>query len=191
MFANTTVMALDGTFTDSTSLNVLEKFNTAFTFIFIIEMSFKLIAFGVFGKESSKLLTLGYIRDKMNIFDACIVILSIVEMTMMSGGNKAFSAFRAIRIFRTFRVLRVTRLLRGLAFMQVIIGVVSRTLSSFIYIALLLFLFIIIYTLLGLVFGLWGEGRKEFIERAERGRERERVGVNSRERVREVGGKEW
>jgi hypothetical protein len=44
----------------------------------------------------------------MNIFDGCIVILSIVEMTMLSGGNKAISAFRAIR---------VTRLLRSLAFM--------------------------------------------------------------------------
>ena len=50
----------------------------------------------------------------MNIFDGTIVMLSIVEMLFMSGGNKAVSAFRSVRIFRTFRVLRVTRLLRGL-----------------------------------------------------------------------------
>ena len=75
-------------------------------------MGLKLIAFN----------PIGYIRDKMNIFDGCIVILSIFEMTLFSGGgSKAVSAFRAVRIFRTFRVLRVTRLLRSLAFMQVII----------------------------------------------------------------------
>jgi hypothetical protein len=85
----------------------------------------------------------------MNLFDGCIVSLSIIEMTVLTKGNKAVSAFRAVRIFRTFRVLRVTRLLRSLAFMQVIIGVVSRTLSGFVYIALLLLLFIIIYTLMG------------------------------------------
>ena len=57
----------------------------------------------------------------MNLFDGTIVLLSLIELIFMSGGNKAVSAFRAIRIFRVFRVLRVTRLLRGLAFMQTII----------------------------------------------------------------------
>ena len=71
-------------------------------------MGLKLIAFG----------PIGYLRDKMNIFDGSIVMLSILEMTVLGGsGGKAVSAFRAVRIFRTFRVLRVTRLLRSLAFM--------------------------------------------------------------------------
>jgi hypothetical protein len=92
---------------------MLSTFNDVFTYIFIAEMSLKIIAFN----------PLGYVRDKMNIFDGSIVMISIFEMTLMSGGSgsKAVSAFRAIRIFRTFRVLRVTRLLRSLAFMQVII----------------------------------------------------------------------
>lgn len=69
---------------------------------------------------------------------------------MFSGGSKAVSAFRAVRIFRTFRVLRVTRLLRGLKFMSTIMSVINRTIDSFMYIALLLFLFIFIYALLGM-----------------------------------------
>ena len=78
-------------------------------------MGLKLLAFG----------PLGYLRDKMNIFDGAIVMLSILELTLLSGGSgKAVSAFRSVRIFRTFRVLRVTRLLRSLAFMQVIIKVI-------------------------------------------------------------------
>jgi len=72
-----------------------------------VEFSLKLIGFKI----------IGYIKDKMNLFDGCIVILSIVEIIFLNGGNKAISAFRAIRIFRTFRVLRVARLLRSLKFM--------------------------------------------------------------------------
>jgi hypothetical protein len=87
----------------------------------------------------------------MNIFDGSIVMLSILEMTLLSGGSgKAVSAFRAVRIFRTFRVLRVTRLLRSLAFMQVIIQVIQATIENFIYICGLMFLFCIIYGLLGM-----------------------------------------
>lgn len=86
--------------------------------------------------------------DKMNCFDAVIVILSFVEIIL--GGNSAFSAFRSVRIFRAFRVLRVTKLIRSLQFMKIIIQVISKTIDSFMYIALLLILFIFIYTLIGM-----------------------------------------
>jgi hypothetical protein len=134
------VLALDGTFNDQSTLDLLSEFNNVFTWIFIVEMTLKILSLG----------PIGYLRDKMNLFDGIIVVLSIVEMAFLSGGSgKAISAFRAVRIFRTFRVLKVTRLLRSLAFMQVIIGVITRSLNSFIYIALLLALFTLIYTLLG------------------------------------------
>ena len=91
-----------------------------------------------------------YIMDKMNCFDAVIVLLSFVEIIL--GGNSAFSAFRSVRIFRAFRVLRVTKLIRSLQFMKIIIQVISKTIDSFMYIALLLVLFIFIYTLIGMQF---------------------------------------
>lgn len=84
----------------------------------------------------------------MNIFDGSIVVLSVIEMTLLSGAQgKAIGAFKSIRIFR---VLRITRLLRTLKFMNVIVKVVSTTLENFIYICLLMFLFVIIYSLLGM-----------------------------------------
>lgn len=55
-----------------------------------------------------------YLRDKMNVFDAFVVILSLVELAIFGGGGSAISAFRSVRIFRTFRVLRVTKLIRSL-----------------------------------------------------------------------------
>lgn len=53
-------------------------------------------------------------------------------------------------MLRTFRVFRVVRLLRTLKSMQTIVGVMARSYSSFIYITALMFLFIFIFTLLGM-----------------------------------------
>jgi hypothetical protein len=49
VFCNTTVLALDGTFNDSDTNNLLNTFNSIFTYIFIIEMGLKVIAFGLIG----------------------------------------------------------------------------------------------------------------------------------------------
>jgi hypothetical protein len=44
---------------------------------------------------------ISYLRDKMNYLDAGVVMLSIFEMTIFSGGGAggAISAFRTVRIF--------------------------------------------------------------------------------------------
>jgi hypothetical protein len=123
--------------------NTLSSFNMFFTIIFITELGIKLLAVGI----------AKYLNDKMNYLDGSVVCLSIVELAFMSGGG-ALSAFRTVRIFRTFRVLRVARLLRAMKSMMYIIMVISRSLSSFVYLALLLLLFIFIFALLGMqIFG--------------------------------------
>lgn len=103
--------------TDDVSILLFDKMNLTFTIIFTIEMGLKLIGYGV----------IDYLKDIMNVFDGSIVLISLIEIIFLSGGSRAISAFRSVRIFRTFRVLRVTKLLRSLAFMKVIIGVVSRS----------------------------------------------------------------
>jgi hypothetical protein len=59
-----------------------------------------------------------YISDSMNVFDALIVALSLIELFLLGGGGgsgkSSISAFRSVRIFRAFRVLRVTKLMRSL-----------------------------------------------------------------------------
>ena len=91
-----------------------------------------------------------YLKDKMNLFDAIIVTLSLVELFFFGGGNSAIAAFRSVRIFRIFRVLRVTRLIRQLHYMMVIIDVVAKSVEDFMYIFMLLILFNYIYALLGM-----------------------------------------
>mmetsp|Transcript_29089 Transcript_29089/g.26479 ORF Transcript_29089/g.26479 Transcript_29089/m.26479 type:complete len:110 (-) Transcript_29089:2499-2828(-) len=95
----------------------------------------------------------GYVSDKMNLFDAAIVIISLAEEIFLSGdGNNAVSAFRAVRLFRTFRVLRVTKLLRSLSYMRIIVKAIGEVADTIASIAVLLFLLIFIYSLLGMNF---------------------------------------
>jgi hypothetical protein len=66
---------------------------------------------------------------------------------------------KALRLLRTFRVFRILRLLRNLESMQTILTVMSKSYMSFVYITLLMNLFIIIFTLLGMQIygGYWKE----------------------------------
>ena len=108
-------MSMDRYDLDKSTKSVLEDMNTFFTWIFIFELTFKLLAIGP--KK--------YVSEVMNILDGSVVLLSIVEMSVEyssrveGDGNEGESqgslqAFRSIRIFRTFRVLRVVRILRVL-----------------------------------------------------------------------------
>ena len=140
---NTIGMAMDAYDIKEKTKEDLEFMNLIFTWIFIVEMTLKLLARGP--KK--------YTNEKMNLLDGAVVILSIVEIIMeaIGGGSGAGSlqAFRTVRVFRTFRVLRVTRILRALKSMKQVINVMSRTIVDFILIIILMFVFIFIYTLLG------------------------------------------
>ena len=142
VFLNTLILATDGLLPEAVT-PVTDTMNLTFTYIFTAECSLKIYGLGI-----SR-----YRKDVFNVFDFFIVCLSLVEVVINSassaGGGGAVSAFKAVRIFRIFRVLRVTRLLRSLRFMQVIIQVIRGTMEQFAYIALLMFLFIFIFTLLG------------------------------------------
>jgi hypothetical protein len=94
----------------------------------------------------------------MNLLDGACVIISVIEIVigLASGseGGGSLSAFRTVRVFRTFRVLRVARLLRFMRSMAVIVGVITRSLESFMYIMVLMLLFVFIFALLGMqIFG--------------------------------------
>ena len=137
---NTIVLSIDHYGISSELSNALSTINTCFTYIFLVEMTVKLLAKGV----------RNYFKDYMNYFDAVVVVVSIIELIFLSGEKSTLSAFRIIRVFRIFRVVRVARLFRYLQSMTLIMKVISGSLSKFIYIALLLLLFTVIYTLLGM-----------------------------------------
>lgn len=143
---NTFILMLEGLTSDDIGL-FLDILNSVFTIIFILELFIKLSALG-FKK---------YVQNYFNIFDAVIVCISIIEfsisLTTSEGGTTSgskISAFRALRILRMFRVLRVTRILRSMKFMRVIVAVIVETAEQYTYVAIILLLFIYIYSLLGM-----------------------------------------
>ena len=101
VFLNTIILAMDG-YIETKNYSIFKTLNLTFTVIFGVEMLIKIIGFGL----------VDYFRDKINNFDAMIVILSIVELAITSDSSTGISAFRTVRIFRIFRVLRVTKLIR-------------------------------------------------------------------------------
>lgn len=101
---NTVVMALDRYGVKESEDRITTKINQCFTFLFITEFGLKIIAIGP--KK--------YVDNRMNLLDGSVVMLSLLELAMGSGGKGALSAFRSVRVFRMFRVLRVARILRSL-----------------------------------------------------------------------------
>ena len=140
IISNTIILSIDYYGISTEMANILNIFNIVFTFIFGIEMAAKLLGQGL--KK--------FLRDLMNYLDLVIVINSFIEFAFLSGGKSAVTAFRAIRIFKLIRAARVARIFRYLQSMNHIIIVISRSLSMFAYVALLLFLFIVVYSLLGM-----------------------------------------
>ena len=101
---NTVVMAMDRYGVKEEEERITTKVNQFFTFLFIVEFVLKITAIGP--KK--------YVDNRMNLLDGSVVMLSLFELAMGSGGKGALSAFRSVRVFRMFRVLRVARILRSL-----------------------------------------------------------------------------
>lgn len=137
---NTSILAYDHYGISSTSSKNLQMINTFFTYFFASELILKLLALG----------PRSYLRDFMNYFDIIVVTLSLVEIFLISEGTSAISAFRAIRIFRIFRVLKVIRLFRYLKSLENLLKLIGNSIASFSYLFLLLLLFQLIFTLLGM-----------------------------------------
>ena len=139
IIANTIVLATDSYPEVESVQSKAELLNNIFTYCFMAEMVIKLIGLGF--KE--------YARDSFNIFDASIVILSIIEIaleasnvTLSTGG--AFSAFRGIRLLRVFKLARSWTSFRD---MLAKIIVTIKDVSSFL---VLLLICMSIFTLLGM-----------------------------------------
>jgi hypothetical protein len=141
IFFNTLVLALDKYPQDDSVNSTFDMINGILTWLFFGEMIVKLSALGF----------KGYARDKVNLFDAFIVMLTIAENIMdlvvsdsgiSSGG--AISGFRAVRLFRIFK------LARQLKSFQSMLNKITMSLKDIGNFSVLLFLFLFTFTLLGM-----------------------------------------
>ena len=139
IIANTIVLAMEKYPENAAENEVASTLNEFFTWAFVFEMVIKLVGLGF--KE--------YVRDSFNVFDALIVILSIVDMIIsatLSGDSPtgALSAFRGVRLLRIFKLARSWRSFRD------ILAKILVTIKDVSIFTLLLTMFMIIFSLLGM-----------------------------------------
>ncbi|XP_030645466.1 voltage-dependent T-type calcium channel subunit alpha-1H [Chanos chanos] len=112
--------------------DILEISNIVFTSMFVLEMLFKLLAFGLFG----------YIKNPYNIFDGIIVVISVWEIIGQADGG--------LSVLRTFRLLRVLKLVRFLPALRRQLVVLMKTMDNVATFCMLLMLFIFTFSILGM-----------------------------------------
>jgi len=138
IIGNTVTLALYRFDQSDTQTKVLDLLEDFFVLIFTVEMILKLLGLGI----------RNYLRDKFNIFDGIIVIISLVDFSI-STSNEG-SQNQIIDAFRALRLLRVVKLARQWKEFQFILRKTMQSIFDISNFSFLLFLFIFIMALLGM-----------------------------------------
>uniref|UniRef100_UPI00358E9D2A sodium channel protein type 3 subunit alpha-like n=1 Tax=Myxine glutinosa TaxID=7769 RepID=UPI00358E9D2A len=128
---NTVFMAMEHHPTFPLFQNILSAGNTCFTIIFIIEMLLKLVALDPFY----------YFQNKWNIFDSCIVTLSLVEFALVD--------VEGLSVLRSFRLLRVFKLARSWPTMYSLIKIIGNSVGALGNLTIVLIMIIFIFAVVG------------------------------------------
>uniref|UniRef100_A0A3P9HN73 Voltage-dependent L-type calcium channel subunit alpha n=1 Tax=Oryzias latipes TaxID=8090 RepID=A0A3P9HN73_ORYLA len=132
----------------------MDILNMVFTGVFTVEMILKLIAFK----------PRGYVGDAWNVFDALVVIGSVVDIILSqvdrrygAGSlwlNTEDSARISITFFRLFRVMRLVKLLSRGEGIRTLLWTFIKSFQALPYVALLIAMLFFIYAVIGMqVFG--------------------------------------
>uniref|UniRef100_A0AAZ3P129 Voltage-dependent L-type calcium channel subunit alpha n=1 Tax=Oncorhynchus tshawytscha TaxID=74940 RepID=A0AAZ3P129_ONCTS len=135
----------------------MDILNMVFTGVFTVEMIFKLIAFK----------PRGYFGDAWNVFDALVVIGSVVDIILTQVDSHLHapspsstplflidSARISITFFRLFRVMRLVKLLSRGEGIRTLLWTFIKSFQALPYVALLIAMLFFIYAVIGMqVFG--------------------------------------
>jgi hypothetical protein len=111
--------------------------NIIFSSIFFLEMVLKLIGLG----------PKAYVQDPFNLFDAFVVILSLVEMILVYGVGISAAG---LSVFRTFRLFRVFKLIRSWTSLRILMTLILNSLVKVSTAGILLIIVMFIFALLGM-----------------------------------------
>ncbi|XP_024915412.1 voltage-dependent L-type calcium channel subunit alpha-1D [Cynoglossus semilaevis] len=148
----------------------MDILNMVFTGVFTVEMIFKLIAFKprgyvgdawnvfdalvVIGSVVDIILSQNYFADAWNTFDALIVVGSVVDIAITEINNTEDSARISITFFRLFRVMRLVKLLSRGEGIRTLLWTFIKSFQALPYVALLIAMLFFIYAVIGMqVFG--------------------------------------
>ena len=113
----------------------LRTLNIFFMIVFTVEVVVKLVGLGL----------KPFFKDNYNSFDLITVILSIVELFFSDNGSSSLGALRAVRLFRVFKLFKSG----DLRILMDSIGFTIITIGNY---AILLFLFLYVFSLMGMSF---------------------------------------
>ena len=147
---NSVFMAIDGNILKPEVLDSLNVSNYVFNSIYIFEYIVKFIGLG----------PIGYYSDPFTYLDTFIIIFSIIDMsaptttdtdsTVGAKKQNVSSQLSFLRVFRIFRVIRLTKILRRIKAMRLIIVSITKAVINVSYIIAIIFMFILIFQLLGM-----------------------------------------
>jgi len=121
----------------------LETCNVVFNFLFLVELLLKLLGLGV--KQ--------YFETKMNTFDCCIVVVSLIGFIIdrsLSGLDPGLVG--AISVIKAGRVVRIFRLAMRVKGIRQLLETLIYTLPSLFNVCCLLLIVVFIFTVLGMAF---------------------------------------
>ena len=124
---------------------------------FFMVSNWVLSAFFVF-ESFVKVVGLGptiFKKDFANVFDLVVVACSLVEISidiLTLAGALGGGSFGGVSALRAFRLLRLLKLVRFVASLRAILTTLISSMQSVVYLALLLVLFIVIFSLIGMQF---------------------------------------
>ena len=126
---------------DNSIGDILSIIDTICLGIFIIEMLLKMIVYHFFG----------YFKNPWNVFDFCIILMSILS------GLSVLSSLRVLRVFRVFRSLKGLRgfkMASSLRPLQVIISAIGKSIPGISWAMLLMVIVYYIFSIIGVtIFG--------------------------------------
>jgi len=138
ILVNTCLLALDHEGISDSLNSGLELANVVLTVIFTAEMVLKV---GGLGPRV-------YVADAFNVFDAVIVITSLVELAVTSGSDSGDGG-SIVGLFRTFRLLRVLKLAKSIKTLRILLVTTINSLPDIGWMSLVLVLFLFIFAVLG------------------------------------------
>eukprot|EP00960_Hanusia_phi_P062015 765019-Hanusia_phi.AAC.2 len=128
----------------------LEGLNVLFLLTYVIEMSIKIAGLGI----------LGYVKNPQNLFDGFIVCIGAYEfptgISLMfcyfqnQDGSVCTASSTTLSILRAFRLVRLVKFLRRFPQFQKQVGRIAEMLRPVATMVVLIFLFLFIYTILGM-----------------------------------------
>lgn len=93
-----------------------------------------------------------YARDKFNLFDALLVILSLIEMILEKMNFSRLGLGSVLLTFRGIRLLRVFKLARNWTSFRLLLNKIIDSFGEIFTFSIFLSIFVIVFVILGLEF---------------------------------------